>query len=253
MKIHVLGSFGGESPDCRMTSLLINDVVALDAGSLSQALSLEEQSRVRNIVLSHSHSDHTNSLPFFVENVFGDGNTSIDIHAGPATVYALRKHLFNNATWPDFTRIPNHLLPAVRFKEFADETPIIVEGVSFTPIPVNHAVPTHGFLIEQDGAAVLWSSDTGPTDRLWEIANRTRNLRAICIETSFGNDLQGIADISLHLTPRSLRRELKKLNRPVPLLIHHLKPPCVETIHRELERFEGFELAFLEQDRTYEF
>ena len=85
----------------------------------------------------------------------------------------MRKYLFNNATWPDFTRLPNHLVPAVRFQEFESEVPVVIDGVKFTPIPVDHLVPTHGFLIEQDGAAVLWSSDTGPTQRFWEIANRT--------------------------------------------------------------------------------
>ena len=70
-------------------------------------------------------------------------------------------------------------------------------------------MPTHDFLIEQDGKAVLWSSDTGPTRRLWEIANQTENLQAVCVDTSFDNALQNIADVSLHLTPRTLERELE--------------------------------------------
>jgi len=114
MRIRVLGGFGGESLDCRMTCLLINDRVALDAGSLTQGLAIEEQVRVHSILLTHSHMDHTSSLPFFIENVYGKSEGAIRIHSSPATVYAIRKYLFNNATWPDFTRLPNHLLPAVR-------------------------------------------------------------------------------------------------------------------------------------------
>jgi cAMP phosphodiesterase len=117
MFIRVLGGYGGESLECRMTCLLINGTIALDAGSLSQALSIEDQVAVRSILLSHSHMDHTNSLPFFIENVYGKGDRAIDIHASSPTVYAIRKHLFNNDTWPDFTRLPNHLLPAMRFRE----------------------------------------------------------------------------------------------------------------------------------------
>ena len=173
MLIQVLGGYGGESLDCRMTCLLVNGTVALDAGSLSQALPIERQVGVHSIILSHSHMDHTNSLPFFIENVYGKSERAIDIHASEATIYAIRKYLFNNATWPNFTRLPNHLLPAVRFMEFQKEQPLVIDGVSFTPIAVDHLVPTHGFLIEQDGAAILWSSDTGPTQRFWEIANRT--------------------------------------------------------------------------------
>lgn len=253
MRIQVLGGYGGESLECRMTCLLINDRIALDAGSLSQALSVERQVAVHTILLSHSHMDHTNSLPFFIENVYGKGDGAIDVYASPATTYAIRKYLFNNATWPDFTRLPNHLLPAMRFLELESEVPVVIDGVSFTPIPVSHTVPTHGFLIEQNGSAVLWSSDTGPTQRFWEIANRTPNLRAVCIDTSFDNSLQPIADVSLHLTPQTLHAELRKLERKVPILLHHLKPPCVDKIHEEVRKLRIPDLEFLEQGKEYNF
>ena len=234
MKIEVLGGYGGESLGYRMTCLLINDCIALDAGSLSQALPIERQVGIKAILLSHSHMDHTSSIPFFVENVFGKSEDSLDIYTSPATVYAIRKYLLNNATWPDFTRLPTSLLPAVRFHELQDEVPFEIEGVRFTPIPVDHLVPTHGFLIEQDGKSVLWSSDTGPTRRLWEIANQTENLQMVCIETSFDNSLQDIADVSYHLTPQTLATELEKLEKKVPILLHHLKPPCVDKIKAEV-------------------
>jgi ribonuclease BN (tRNA processing enzyme) len=236
-----------------MTCLLINDHLALDAGSLTRALPIERQVAVRSIVLSHSHIDHTASLPFFIENVYGATDDAIDIYASAATIYAVRKHLFNNATWPDFTRLPNDLLPSLRFHELAAEVPTEVEGVRLTPIPVNHPVPTFGFLIEADGKAVLWSSDTGPTERLWQVANQTPRLDALCIDTSFDNSLQTIADVSSHLTPRTLERELAKLERKVPILLHHLKPPYIDRIRDEVELLGNPDLDYLEQGRTYEF
>jgi ribonuclease BN (tRNA processing enzyme) len=253
MRIRVLGGYGGESLGSRMTCLLINDTIALDAGSLSQALAVEEQVKVHSIVLTHSHMDHTNSLPFFIENVYGKTDKPIDLYASSATNYALRKYLFNNEVWPDFSRLPNHLLPSVQFHDLEPEVATNIGGVKFTPVEVNHVVPTFGYLIEHGGAAVLWSSDTGPTQRFWEVANATANLRAICIDTSFHNSMQQIADISLHLTPRSLEQELRKLDRPVPILLHHLKPPCVEQIHREVAALGNPNISFLEQDKTYEF
>lgn len=251
MRLRVLGGYGGESLDCRMTCLLINGTIALDAGSLAQALPIDQQSQVRTIVLTHSHMDHTNSLPFFVENVYGKLEGPIDIHASAATIYAVRKHLFNNAAWPDFTRMPNNLLPAIRFHELVAEIPVVLNGVRFTPFEVDHLVPTMGFLIEEGKEAVLWSSDTGPTHRLWEIANQALNLKAVCIETSFHNAMQDIADLSRHLTPRTLRFELEKLERQIPILVHHLKPPCVKQIHQELQQMRNPNLHFLEQGKTY--
>ena len=253
MKIRVLGGYGGESLECRMTCLLVNDRVALDAGSLSQALPISDQVKIHSIVLTHSHMDHTNSLPFFIENVYGKSDGAIRIFSSPATVYAIRKHLFNNATWPDFTRLPNHLLPAMEFHELADEVPFELGGVTFTPIPVDHLVPTHGFLIEDEDSAILWSSDTGPTSRLWEIANQTRNLNAIFVETSFDNALQHIADVSYHLTPQTLSEELQKLEKRLPIYLHHLKPPCIAKIQEEVATLGNRDSGYLEQGRTYEF
>jgi ribonuclease BN (tRNA processing enzyme) len=251
MKIEVLGSYGGESVDCRMTCLLVNDTIALDAGSLSQVLSIERQQKIQTILLTHSHMDHTSSLPFFIENVFGKLRESVDVYASPATIYALRRHLFNNDTWPDFTRLPNHLLPVVRFHDLEDEVPIVVAGVKFTPIAVSHLVPTFGFLIENDDAKILWSSDTGPTQRLWEIANRTEGLGGIWIDTSFDNSMQQIADVSGHLTPHTLAADLKKLERRVPILLHHLKPPCIGKIQTEIRALNNPDIGFVEQGKIY--
>lgn len=253
MKIEVLGGYGGESLACRMTCLLINDRIALDAGSLSQSLAIERQLLVHSIVLTHSHMDHTNSLPFFIENVFSRTQRNTDLYTSSATIYAIRKYLFNNATWPDFTQLPNHLLPAVRFNEIKTEVPFDLDGVRFTPIAVDHLIPTHGFLIQQGGKSVLWSSDTGPTQRFWEVANETPGLQAICIDVSFSSDLQDIADVSFHLTPTTLVRELEKLDKRVPILLHHLKPPCIEAIKAEIAALNHPDIGFLEQGKVYEF
>ncbi len=253
MEIEVIGGYGGESDVCRLTCLLINGSVALDAGSLSRALPVERQLGVGAILLTHSHIDHTNSLPCFIENIYQRGRATIDIYASGPTIYAVRKHLFNNASWPDFSRMPNNLLPAIRFRELSAEVPVFVEGVKFTPVPVDHLVPTFGYLIEQGGAAVLWSSDTGPTTRLWEIANQTPNLAAVCIDTSFDNSMQEIADLSLHLTPRTLGLELEKLERDVRVIVHHIKPPCIDRVREEVTALGDPRIEFLEQGRSYEF
>ena len=251
MKIEVLGIYGGASRECRTTSLLVNETIALDAGSLAQSLTIERQERVRSIVLTHSHIDHTASLPFFVENVYGRVEGPIDIYASKATIYSVRKHLFNNDSWPDFSRMPNNLLPSMKFHELVADVPVMLGPVKFTPFEVDHPVPTFGFLIEEGSDGLLWSSDTGPTHRLWELANLSVNLKAVCVETSFDNSMQQIADISGHLTPQTLVRELDKLERRLPLLLHHLKPPCVGQIRSEISALGNPDLHHMEQGKAY--
>jgi len=217
-----------------MTSFLLNGELALDAGSLTQALPIEDQRRIQRIVLTHSHLDHTASIPFLVENVFGEPHGTLEILVTPQALRTVKLHLFNNDTWPDFTRIPNDLLPALRLTQVQPLQPFEVNGLRLTAVPVHHTVPTHGYLIEDDGGAVLFTSDTGPTEKVWEVANSTPRLRALIVEVSFPNRMQAVADISRHLTPSALAVELAKLRRDVPVYLYHFKPPYVDELRAEI-------------------
>ena len=103
MKLRVLGCYGGNIPGHGMTSFLVNDTVALDAGWVSGALSLKEQVKVKDILISHSHLDHTCALPFLIDNNFSHPGFSLRIYAMREVVASMKNHLFNNHTWPDFT------------------------------------------------------------------------------------------------------------------------------------------------------
>ncbi|HEY1433877.1 MAG TPA: MBL fold metallo-hydrolase, partial [Thermoanaerobaculia bacterium] len=54
-----------------MTTFLLDGETALDAGSLTDALPLSAQRRIRRVVLTHAHFDHVASLPFLLENLYG--------------------------------------------------------------------------------------------------------------------------------------------------------------------------------------
>ena len=75
----------------------------------------------------------------------------------------------------------------------------------------------------------------------------------MCIDTSFDNSLQEIADVSFHLTPRTLERELEKLEVKVPILLHHLKPPYVDRIREEVKQLRNPDVDYLEQGKVYNF
>jgi ribonuclease BN (tRNA processing enzyme) len=259
MQFRVLGSFGGDSPQCRMTSFLVDGSVAVDAGAITRALPVAEQRSIRHVVVTHTHMDHTASLPFLIENIFGSNQGPVTFYSTRAVLAALRRHLFNNDTWPDFTRIPTQLFPSVRFVQIEAERPFTIpvrpgNDLEVTAVPVNHLVPTCGLLLRQGASSVLFTSDTGPTERIWSVANQTSDLVACITECSFPNRLQRVAEISLHLTPQRLAAELTKLDRRVPVYVYHLKPPYVDEIRAELEATAfGHHVEELEQDRTYHF
>jgi len=242
-----------------MTSFLIDGCVAVDAGAITRALSIEEQRQVRHVLITHTHMDHTNSLPFLIENSFGSSDEPVSIFCTKRVLAGVRRHLFNNDTWPDFTRIPNHLYPSVRFEKIEIGLPFIIDNLpsgdlEVEAIEVNHIVPTTGFLLRQGGVSIIFTSDTGPTDRIWEVANSTDDLAAVITEVSFPNRLQEVADVSLHMTPQDLASELAKLEREVAVYLYHFKPPYVEELRAELAATAlPHSVEELVQDHTYTF
>jgi cAMP phosphodiesterase len=253
MKLKVLGCYGGNIPGHGMTSLLVNDTVALDAGWVSGALSLKQQVKVKDILISHSHLDHTCTLPFLIDNNFSHPGFNLRIYALPEVVASMKNHLFNNQTWPDFTGLPNDMTPVLKLIPVEPEKPLSINGLTITPVPVSHLVPTAGFIVEDKRTAIAFTSDTGPTHRFWELVNQIKKLKAVITETSFPNSLQHLAQISGHLTPATLDPELDKLKRDVPVYLYGAKPKHLKTIRAEVRALKRKNLHMLVQGKTYKF
>ena len=96
-----------------------------------------------------------------------------------------------------------------------------------------------------------FSSDTGPTERFWELVNQTRRRKAVITETSFPNELQELANASGHLTPQALEQELVKLKRKVPVYLYGCKPRHLKRIESQVKALKRPGLSFLTQGKTY--
>ncbi|MCE9530318.1 MAG: 3',5'-cyclic-nucleotide phosphodiesterase [Planctomycetes bacterium] len=218
-----------------LTSYLINDTIALDAGSIGFYRTPREQARVKHVLISHTHMDHVASLPIFLENIFNLSSPCVTIHGSEAVLETLQRDLFNNRLWPDFISLAPNGVRFLNLSTLRPGVPIELDGLKITPIPVDHVVPTLGFLIEDDKAAVLIPSDTGPTEEIWQRANQAANLKAVFLESCFPNSMAGLAEISKHLTPEKFFREVKKLKLPAALLAVHIKPLFRDQIVQELQ------------------
>jgi cAMP phosphodiesterase len=251
VKLQVLGCHGGELPSCRTTCFLVDDVLALDAGALTSTLTLDQLCKVDDILVGHSHFDHVKDLPLLADLVIGRRDGPVTIHASRECAKALRDYMFNNALWPDFTRIPTRKEPVLRIKTFRAGSSFQVGRYAVQSIPVSHPVESCGFVISHGNTSLAMSGDTGPTDKLWQALNRVENLKALLVETSFPNALQELADLSGHLTPKTLQSELTKFHRNgAEVLLYHLKPAFVSQLKRELA---GLPVEILELGDTFEF
>jgi cAMP phosphodiesterase len=165
----------------------------------------------------------------------------------------LRTHIFNDHIWPDFEKI--HMIhsaePSLRFETIEPGIQFSLGDLTIHPVPVNHLVPCIGLIVEDAGAAVLFTSDTYTTDEIWERARQTRNLKAVFVDVSYPNELEKLAADSRHLTPQSLALDLKKLNRDVEIIAVHIKTAGREQVIRQLGGLNDPRISVGEPSKIY--
>jgi cAMP phosphodiesterase len=247
MRLRVLGCAGGSAPGMPLSCYLVDDVVAVDAGALTTGLAVEQQRRVRTVLVTHGHLDHVWTLPLFLANRFGPGAGTLGIHASAYTLETIRRHLFNDRIWPDFTGARIDDVPLVRFHPVEPGDRRTLEtGHEVTAVPLAHVVPCQAYLLRHDGRSLLVCGDTTTTDEVWRFANAQADLAGLVVECSFTDDLLDLARRSRHMTPSLLLADLKKLKRDVPVHVTHLKPGYGDGIREALEAGGDKRLSFLE-------
>jgi cAMP phosphodiesterase len=224
----------GEEQLAYLTSYVVNDTLAIDAGGLGFWKDPFVQARIKHVLITHTHIDHIASLPIFVENIYEGKPECVTIHGSDAVLESLQKDIFNDRVWPDFIKLSNPKAPFMKFACLEAHRPVELEGLRITPIPVNHVVPTLGFIIEERDHAVIIPSDTGPTDEIWTRTRQHPNVKAIFLEAAFPNHMKWLADVSKHLTPAMFAAELAKLDRPIPAFAVHIKARFYRQIVDEL-------------------
>lgn len=258
MQIRVLGCHGadclvdGKDRLVRQEScgFLIDDAVLLDAGTVGARLTLAEQRQIRFVLLGHLHFDHIKGLPTLADNLAEEFAAPVIVAATEPVLQGLMDHVFNDKVYPNFFKLPNRERPVLQAHVLHPGKPITVGHLDVIPVPVNHAVPTVGYIVKDRGAALLYSGDTYETEEIWNLGRTTPNLKAAFIESSFPNELGELAKKSKHLTPSLFLKEFQKLGRPdLPVYAYHMKPAFRQQIEGEISRLGIERVAFLEEDQ----
>jgi ribonuclease BN (tRNA processing enzyme) len=244
---------GLASPRQHLTCFVIDDVVAIDAGSLAMAASAEQKRQIRDIVLTHAHLDHVAGLPLFLDDLFAILTEPVAVHAERSVIETLEQHIFNWAVYPRFSELSNDNGPVLRYEPFNAGDEFDVKHLTFRSLEVNHKVPSFGYLISDGAATIALSGDTAAMDLFWEVVNNTPDLSAILLECAFPNELEDLAEVSHHLTPARLRSELEKCTVPdCPVYVSNLKPMYRDAIVEQLAGLEIQTLEVLEVGKVYE-
>jgi ribonuclease BN (tRNA processing enzyme) len=252
MKALLVPSALGAAPLQYLTTLLVNDAVAFDAGSLGLFGTPAQQARVRYVFLTHGHIDHLASLPIFLENVADDSNDCPVVYAPEPVLDVLRRDLLNDRLFPDFVRLSRDGPPLVRLEPVEPGRPVRAAGLTVTAVPVDHVVPAVGYLIDEGTSAVAFVTDTAPTDAIWEAANRLPHLKAVFLELTFPESVAWLAHVAKHLTPSLFAAEVRKIRPGVPVYVIHLKARYREETERELAALALPGVSVLEPGKVVE-
>jgi len=245
MQIRVVGCDGGVAPGKLTTCFQLSESLLIDAGSICSGLDFNEQSKVRDIIISHTHLDHVRDLGFLADNMLGEVDR-VNIYALSEVNRDLKKHFFNDRIWPDFTKIPTIQNPFYKLHDIEPEQKYEFGDLTVLAVRVDHAVTSTGFILEDQDGAVIISGDTGPTERIWQVCKTYNNIKGYIIELAFPNSQQAIADAAKHFTPATLKKELRKFSRnDIEIALYHLKPKYAAEIRNEIEVFENYSFKYL--------
>src|SRR6185369_15837433 len=233
MKLRILGSAGAELPDFRPPAFLLDDQLLLDAGTIGSVLSEEEQLKIHTIFITHSHLDHIRSIPALADNIIIKNQPhTVSVKSSAEVIDALQNHMFNDVIWPDFTKIPSQENPVLKFSSITPYQEYVVGEYRVTAIPVNHTVPTVGYMVKSGERTLVYTGDTGPTEEIWKYCS---GADALIVEVSFPDSMQELALLTKHLTASMLIKELEKIDvLPKHILITHPKPQYYDRILKEV-------------------
>jgi ribonuclease BN (tRNA processing enzyme) len=220
-------------------SILVDDCLVLDAGSMASRLSFEEQLALKAILISHAHYDHVRDIPALAMNLLLRRGGCI-VYSIPEVLESLAAHFMDGRIYPDFRQRPSADRPAIRLVDLQPLHAVNIAGYRVLPVPVNHSVPGVGYQITAPGGAVMfYSGDTGPgLENCW----RQIKPQLLIIELTASEKYREAMMKVGHMTPELLRQELgifRDIHGYLPqIVVAHTSPTVAADIAKELSKVE---------------
>ena len=238
MKIRVLGAHNLETADARHTCFLVNDVLAIDAGSLMTALTPGQRDGLEAVLLTHRHFDHMRDLPSLALATMDNGAT-VSLYGLPDTLDALSSRLLDGLLYPNFTQRPTAERPKYRLHPIAPGQTFMATGAAgleARAAAMPHGAPAVGYVLRSSGGAAAFSGDTG--GGLHALLSDPFRPSLLFVEVTFSNAAAARARGAGHLAPSLLEAELASAlarGLPVPKIVAvHMDQRHEEAIRREL-------------------
>ena len=161
MEIQILGAHQLELKGARLTSLLIDDTLVVDAGGLTSALSLPEQKKITTVLLTHHHFDHTRDLVTLAANAGYYWQGQLEVYALRYTLDIVTNCLLDGKMYANFLEYPSKEKPTLILEAIEPYSRKTIAGYDVLAVSVKHSVPTVGYQItSSDGKSLFYTGDT---------------------------------------------------------------------------------------------
>jgi phosphoribosyl 1,2-cyclic phosphodiesterase len=148
-----------------------NELIILDAGTgifpLSQTL-MREMPLTANVLITHSHWDHIQGLPFFVPN-FISGNL-LRLHGAfdPVSGKGVEQVLSVQLQHSFFPVLEEKMKARIEYVTLTPEQSVRIGSATVTPYLLNHPVINFGYRIEANGKSIFFTGDHEPPLNIYE-------------------------------------------------------------------------------------
>ncbi len=236
VEIRILGAHQLETKGARLTSLLIDGVLAIDAGGITSALSPSEQKKIEALLLTHHHYDHTRDLVTLAANAAYYWQGQLAVYALRYTLDMVTPCLLDGRIYVNFLEYPSMEKPTLMLEAIEPYRRITVAGHEVLAVPAEHSVPAVGYQVtSSNGRSVFFTGDTTTG-----IAEQWPHIcpRLLIAEVAGPNRYRERFAQFGHLCPGLLQEELgrfRQLKGYLPrVIVVHIGNPYEQEIKREI-------------------
>jgi len=223
VEIQILGAHQLELKGTRLTSLLIDGTLVVDAGGLTSALSLTEQKKITTVLLTHHHFDHTRDLVTLAANAAYYWQGQLKVYALSYTLDVVTNCLLDGKMYSNFLEYPSKEKPTLMLEAIEPYNGKNIAGYDVLALPVKHSVPAVGYQItSSDGKSLFYTGDTtvGISD-CWQHISPQLLIAEVIGPNQYGDWLKKAG----HLSAALLKEELIQFRRlkgslPRVIVIH---------------------------------
>jgi len=236
VEIQILGAHQLELKGARLTSLLIDGTLVVDAGGLTSALSLPEQKKIKTVLLTHHHFDHTRDLVTLAASAAYYWRGQLVVYALRYTLDIVTNCLLDGKMYANFLEYPSKEKPTLILEAIEPHSRKTIAGYDILAVPVKHSVPAVGYQITSSaGKSLFYTGDTtvGISD-CWQHISPQLLITEVAGPNKYGDWLKKAG----HLCAGFLREELmqfRQLKGYLPrVIVIHIGNPFEQEIKEEV-------------------